>query len=279
MTTHGIAMKFPAAVTTPVISPYYIRLSENPGVIVIVSHIDIVLVTYNSRRFLPEFFTTLKNSTELPFHLIVIDNASTDQTRSYLNRLRAHTPATESIRRMKLICNSTNLGVARAWNLGINSGDGAYVVFVNPDLKFSIGWLEKMVHCAENHPQAGVIGAKIVHFNNTIDHAGFLGGTVRGRGESGDTERYNQEVEVEGIHGCCFLVKRQILQAVGHFDERFFLYAEEDDYCIRVRQAGFAVFYSPAKIYHFSAGSVIPLSKRRKLHSISLQKFYNKWGM
>jgi GT2 family glycosyltransferase len=245
-------------------------------VIVIAVHVDLVLVTYNSRRFLTEFLGSLKNSTRIPYHLIVIDNASTDQTRSYLNRVKFKDSAHH---RMQLQFNPRNKGVSKAWNQGINSCTGNYVVLLNPDIQFGQNWLEQMVDCAESHPDAGVVGAKIVDYNQVIDHAGFVNGIVLGRGEADHPSHYNQIVEVDGIHGCCFLVKRQIFQAVGTFDERFFIYAEEDDFCIRVKQAGYHVLYCPATIYHYGSGSDIPLPKRHQLHQESLTKFYKKWRM
>jgi GT2 family glycosyltransferase len=245
-------------------------------VIIIAIHVDLILVTYNSRRFLPDFLDSLKSSTNIPFHLFVIDNASTDQTRSYLTRIQFKDSA---YHRMRLLFNTGNTGVAKAWNLGIGSCTGTYVVLVNPDIKFGRFWLEQMVECAENHPDSGVVGAKILGFNQVIDHAGFVNGVVLGRGEPNDPAKHNQIIAVDGIHGCCFLVRRQIFQTIGTFDERFFIYAEEDDFCIRVRQAGYQVLYCPATIYHYGSGSDIPISKRHQLHHESLIKFKEKWGM
>lgn len=239
-------------------------------------HVDLILVTYNSRRFLPDFMASLKNSTNIPFHLIVIDNASTDQTRSYLNRIKFKDSKYHS---MRIRLNPKNEGVAKAWNQGLSACTGDYIVLLNPDIKFGEFWLEQMVHCAENYPDSGVIGAKILNYDRTIDHAGFIDGVVLGRGEYDEPAKYHQIREVDGIHGCCFMVKRQILQTTGTFDERFFIYAEEDDFCIRVKKAGFKVLYCPATIYHFGSGSDIPLMKRHQLHQESLQKFYAKWGV
>ncbi len=161
--------------------------------------------------------------------------------------------------------------------MGIDRTDGKYMLFLNPDIKLTPGWLKHMVDCAERHPEAGVIGAKILNYNGIIDHAGFSGGIVRGRGEPESPGRYEDEVAVDGIHGCCFLVKRSIIPVVGRFDEQFFLYAEEDDYCIRVRNAGYRVMVSPAVIYHYGAGSTISRQTRHNYHQASLAKMAQKW--
>lgn len=232
------------------------------------------MVTYNSRPFLPDFFNSLKISTQLPYHLFIFDNNSTDTSRSYLERLVKRDPFW---RRVKLILNPKNTNLAAVWNHGIDLGTGKYIVLLNPDIKFTPSWLETMVDCAERFPAAGIIGAKIVHFNDIIDHAGFKDGIVRGRNEPNDPQKYNTPVEVDMIHGCCFLIKRAILPVVGKFDEQFFLYGEENDYCIRVKQAGFSVMVSPAVIYHFGAGAAITISKRRLLLKESVEKLNNKW--
>lgn len=238
-------------------------------------HADLIMVSYNSRPFLPKFFDGVKNKTAYPLHLIVIDNNSSDGSRAYLKKMKQ----SDSIgKRMKLILNPKNLGVAKAWNMGINVCKGEYILFLNPDLKLTSGWLEKLISCAERHPKAGVVGAKILNFDGTIYHAGFVNGVVRGKGKKNAPDRYGTEVAVHGIQGCCFLVKRSIIPKVGKFDERFFIYAEEDDYCLRVRKAGYKVMYAPVPIYHHREGSAVPPEKRRRLRLASKAKFHEKWG-
>ena len=143
-------------------------------------HADLIMVSYNNRRFLPEFFHFVKSKTAYPFHLIVIDNNSTDGSRAYLKRMKQ---ANSIGKRMKLVLNPINAGVAKAWNQGSTSAMVNTCVFLNPDLKLTPGWLEKMIRCAERHPRAGVVGAKILNYDGTIYHAGFVNGVVRGRGK------------------------------------------------------------------------------------------------
>lgn len=237
-------------------------------------HADLIMVSYNNRRFLPEFFHFIKSKTAYPFHLIAIDNNSTDGSRAYLIKMKQ---ANAIGKQMKLVLNPKNLGVAKAWNQGIDLCRGKYLVFLNPDLKLTPGWLEKMIRCAERHPKTGIVGAKILNYDGTIYHAGFINGVVRGRGKKDAPGRYGTEVAVHGIQGCCFLVKRELIPVVGKFDERFFIYAEEDDYCLRARKAGFKVMYAPVPIYHYREGSAIPPQKRQELRLASKKKFHEKW--
>ncbi len=236
---------------------------------------DLILVTYNCQSFLRECLATLKEYTSLPYRLWIIDNHSTDQTVASLKRLTEHHFWRQ---RVKIIFNPRNLGLAKAWNLGIELGHSPYLVFINPDLKFTPSWLERLKECADAYPESGVVGTKVVDFNGRIDHFGFINGIVRGRGELYTPDKYTDLLAVDGIHGCCFLVKREIIPVVGKFDEQFFLYAEEDDYCQRVRTAGYQVILSNSVVYHFGSGCKMPTEERNRHHQESLRKFLAKLG-
>ena len=161
--------------------------------------------------------------------------------------------------------------------------DGKYIVFLNPDIQLTPGWLETMVAWSQKYPEAGVIEATIVHYNGIIDHAGYKDGIVFGRGENlADWKSHSggsSELPVDMIHGCCFLVKREIIPVVGKFDERFFLYCEENDNCIRVRKTGFTIVCSPAVVYHYGSGAGIPRHKRTEYLRQSMEIFNAKWKM
>jgi len=234
---------------------------------------DLILVSYNCRSFLSECLRTLKEYTTLPFHLWIIDNHSTDQTSTYLKRLSENHFWKQKI---KVIFNPHNLGLAKAWNIGINLSNSPYLVFINPDLKFTAGWLERLKECADTYPRAGIVGTKVVDFNGFIDHFGFIDEIVRGRGEVYTPDKYTELLAVDGIHGCCFLIKREIIPIVGVFDEQFFLYAEEDDYCQRVRKAGYQIMLSNSIVYHFGSGCQMPIAERNRHHQESLTKFMRK---
>jgi GT2 family glycosyltransferase len=212
----------------------------------------------------------IKSKTQYPYHLIVIDNNSTDLSRAYLSNIKLK----DSIRsKMTLISNQYNLGVSKAWNQGIALCNGDYVVFLNPDIKLTSNWLEKMVACAKRHPKAAVVGAKILNYDGTIRHA-----QGNYRNEKDGPGKFSKEAKVQVVQGSCFLVKRSIFQIIGTFDERFFVYAEEGDFCLRVRRAGYDVMYAPVPIYHFREGSSLPQAERMRLRMKSSQLFQAKWG-
>lgn len=234
------------------------------------------MISYNSQPFLRAFLNSLKSCTTIPFRLIIIDNRSTDNSCTFLSHFKKTDPLGS---RIKIVYQPTNIGVAKAWNKGIDLGDGKYIGFLNPDILFSKGWLNQMVDSAERHPNSGVIGAKILDYSGQrICHAGYLNNQLLGNGEPNQPDSYNTEMEVDGIHGCCFLIRRCILPLVGRFDERFFMYAEEDDFCIRVKQAGYSVLYCPVSICHYGEGSTVSPTVRMTQHLESVAKLKQKWG-
>ncbi|NLM36963.1 MAG: glycosyltransferase family 2 protein [Firmicutes bacterium] len=237
------------------------------------TQVDLVLVTYESRHFLPVFFQSLWGFTKTPFRLLVIDNNSKDQTKDYLQAMRKD-PFFGA--QMRLVFNPANLGVAKAWNQAVRMTSGRYLVFLNPDLMFTKDWLSKLMKYAARHKKAMVVGAKILNPDGTIYHAGATG-KIQGKGEMDRPGLYDREKKVRWIQGSCFLVKREIFSIIGGFDEQFFMYGEEVDFCWRVRKAGYEVLYAPVPIYHYRQGSKISRAARHQLRRHSAQLLRAKW--
>ena len=236
-------------------------------------HVDLVLVTYTSRLCLPTFFQSLRQTTKPPFRLLVIDNNSQDQTKAYLQSKLQDPFFRHHLRR---VFNKKNLGVAKAWNQAVKLTTGRFIVFLNPDLIFTRDWLHKLTQSAMRHKQAMVVGAKILNPDGTIYHAG-ANGKIRGKGEKNRPGLCDREKKVRWVQGSCFLVKRAIFHEIGGFDERFFMYGEEVDFCWRVRQAGYEVLYAPVPVYHYRQGSKITRKERLKLRRHSARLLRAKW--
>lgn len=236
-------------------------------------YVDIVIVNYNTWDYLKDCLASIKKHTRYPHKLLIIDNKSTDGSQVYLRRLQRQG--------VQVIFNQENLGCARAWNQGIRVGQGKYIIFLNPDTLVSLGWLKDMVSCSESDPQIAVVGNKQVNQNGIIMHAGVVEkdgrASLRGVGQKDYPEKYNQICDCLDVCGACYLIKRQYIQQIGLFDERFFLYAEESDYSMRVRSLGYRVVYCPVKIIHFGQGAPIDPQLRREIHRRSCQLFDQKW--
>lgn len=237
------------------------------------NHIDLVMVTYNSQLVLPAFFHSLKKFTKNRFRLLVIDNNSTDRTKAYLQSILEDDFFRKKTR---LVFNRTNIGLAKAWNQAIKRTSGQLIVFLNPDLVFTKDWLTKLTKSAARHKKTMIVGAKILNPDGTIYHAGALS-KIRGKGKLDRPGLFAKEKKVHWVQGSCFLVKRAVFEKIGGFDEQFFVYGEEVDFCRRVRKAGYEVLYSPVPIYHSRQGSKIPQQDRLKLRQRSAELLKKKW--
>ncbi len=236
--------------------------------------VDIVIVNHNTRDLLEKCLESIKDNTEYPHRLIVVDNGSSDSSKDYLN----------SQPEVLTIFNETNEGYARACNKGAVAGRGKYILFLNTDVEVTPGWLERMVKCARSHERVAVVGPKMVNEDDLIVGAGVteLSDVCSPRGwkEPDGESVFAREEEVINVSGACYLIKREILPRLGLFDERFFFYYEETDYSLRAREKGYRVMYCPqAKIIHQHEGSLKEIDRnlRNKYFAMSRQLFTSKW--
>jgi hypothetical protein len=157
----------------------------------------------------------------------------------------------------------TNLGYAGGNNLGIRQAfaQGAdYILILNNDAEIAPKAITELINAAQQYPQAGLLGPKIYERKDPdhLQSAGilldrFYGTHHRGAGEI-DVGQWDSVAEVDAISGCAMLISRHVVEQVGLLDERYFLYYEDIDWCLRARRAGFKVLYVPqAHVWHQSS--------------------------
>lgn len=199
----------------------------------------------------------------LSCEVIVVDNASTDGSA---DMVEAEFPGVRSIR------SERNLGFARATNIGLELSRGELLLLLNPDTRVLGDALVLMSEFLESHPAAGCAGPSLVYQDGRPQHAAFhlpnlwmsfldffplnhrfLNSSLNGRySMPADGEPF----EVGHPLGAAMMIRRDALEHVGVLDERFFMYCEEVDWCIRAWKAGWGVFQVPrAKIVHHSGQS------------------------
>jgi GT2 family glycosyltransferase len=199
--------------------------------------------------------------------VIVVDNASQDNSRDVVKNIF---PWTE------LIANECNLGFAHANNQALKICRGTYVYFLNPDTEVRTGALRTMIEFMDSYPEVGLAGTRIVNPD--------------GSSQSSVERRYPGEKhtkhELKGLKGdiawvlgASMIVRRSILNDIGGFDERFFLYGEDLDLCLAIRKAGWSIgFISDAEVVHWGGQSernTLPIEIWRKKFDAELV-FYNK---
>jgi N-acetylglucosaminyl-diphospho-decaprenol L-rhamnosyltransferase len=232
--------------------------------------VSVVAVNYNTAHLLGRMIASLEQGCgNLKLQVIVVDNASSDNS---VEVLRTQHPESE------LISNAVNVGFARANNQAIPRVRARYVLLLNTDAFVSADTLPKTVGYMDAHPGCGVLGVKLVGEDGSLQPSCryfptpwnvFLGSTglrrffPRTRLVDDLTWDHASVRKCDWVPGCYYLVRHKVIDSVGLFDPRYFLYCEEVDHCRAVRKAGWDVVYYPfTQVVHIgggSAGSAGPL--------------------
>ncbi|MGQ9732771.1 MAG: glycosyltransferase family 2 protein [Candidatus Zipacnadales bacterium] len=224
------------------------------------SSTSLVIVSYNKRPYTALCLESLLKGEPRPDEIIVVDNGSTDGSVSYLQEVYPALAKTAGVR-FQLLCNDRNVGACTARNQGLKHVSGRYVGFLDNDTAIRTkAWLAILSNTLESERDAGIVGPKLVFpfppYN--IEHAGAaISPNGRpmylGRGCDRLDPAYAQRREVQCLISAAWLVKREVIETIGDFDEVFNPAQFEDfDFCYRARQRGFRVYYEPAaELYHF----------------------------
>ncbi len=219
--------------------------------------ISIITINYNQAEITRQFLISAQTLAYPNYEIIVVDNASEPSLSESID-LSIH-PNVRCVR------SETNLGFTGGNNLGMSVAKGDFFFIVNNDTELSPTLLNDLLQPFAQNSQIGVVCPKICFYDEPhyIQYAGYnpmnmFTGTATAIGyNQTDTGQYNQPGPTHFAHGCAMLVKRQVVEQVGRFAERFFLYYEELDWSQRIRDAGFVIYYQPsATILHKESVSV-----------------------
>lgn len=245
--------------------------------------VDVLVVSFNSAHLIDDLRKTLEQAESEGFtmRVLAVDNASTDGSG---DKMRS------ALRCEVFIQNTRNVGFGRANNQLLEHVRSDYVLLLNTDAFMSPGAIGKSLAYLDAHPRCGILGARLTDADGSLQPSRrwfptplttFLRRTglqrlvpVRGARLDSD-EDHAQEAECDWITGCYYLVRREVLDEIGLFDPRFFLYCEEVDHCRRARDAGWSVVYLPSvHVVHLggeSAKSVAALSRDRQISAIQTE--------
>jgi GT2 family glycosyltransferase len=228
--------------------------------------LSIVIVSWNARKFLIDCLKSIAaTAPPLAQEVIVVDNGSTDGSAE---AVAADHPG------VRLIRNEANLGFARGNNLGLAAAEGRYVALINSDVLLRDGCLQRLVRYLDEHPRVGIVGPRVLNADGTLQFSCWDFPSVAGtlaRSLALDTlarrsalgARFTMrdwptdaEHAAEALSGCIVVARREAVQSVGPLDEAYFFYAEDQDWCLRFRRAGWEIRYDPlAEAVHFGGGS------------------------
>lgn len=225
--------------------------------------LSILLVNYNTRHLLDELFTTLNRASEgIAVETILLDNASADGSLDYL---RSRFPKVE------LIENPVNVGFGRANNQCLARSRGRYLLLLNTDAFVSPDSLQQTLAFMEANPTCGVLGVRLEGRDGTLQPSCryfptswnlFLARTGLDRWFKNSrlvddmAWDHGSVRPCDWVPGCFYLIRREVVEQVGLFDPRYFLYYEEVDHCKAVKAAGWEVIYYPGtRVVHIGGES------------------------
>ena len=210
------------------------------------------------------------------YEIIVIDNASTDETSRVLTHVKG----------LRVVTNAENRGFVDACNQGAAAARGAFLLFLNNDTVVLDGWLQAMLETLAGDPKAGAVGARLLYPDGRLQEAGSIlwndaSGWNYGRGEDPDLPHYRYRRPVDFCSGACLLVRRALFERLGGFDARFApAYYEDVDLCFGLRRLGYEVVYQPkARVVHVegaTAGTDVGSGFKRfqEINRVTFQEKY-----
>ena len=238
--------------------------------------LSIIILNYNTKRLTIEAIESIEKNYPKEvgngtYEVIVTDNASPDDSLHALQEYAKHT----KIKVFHVVDNGGNIGFAAGNNRGIPYATGRYILFLNPDTVVPYSTLTLMLHFMETHPLAGAATCKIKIPNGGIDessHRGFptpwnafshfsglektfpksklFGGYIQG------WKNMDLPHEVDAISGAFLFVRREVGESIGWWDEDYFFYGEDLQFCYNIRKSGYKIYYVPdVSILHYGGVS------------------------
>lgn len=209
---------------------------------------SVIIPNYNGRRYLPAVMEALAHQRFSDFETIVVDDASSDDSVAWLE---ANYPA------VRVIVNRRNRGFVASCNTGAGAARGRVLVFLNSDTEPEPDWTEALAQAVCAHPEAAIFACKLLLFDqrDVLHSAGDemgVDGVPRNRGVwQRDMGQYDADLSVFGGCGGASAYRREVWQALGGFDESFWMYLEDADFAFRAQLLGWETRFVPqARVYH-----------------------------
>ena len=230
--------------------------------------VSIIIVNWNTRELLADCIQSIYASPpEGKYDIWVVDNFSSDGSSAMIR---------ENYPSIKLIENDKNLGFARANNQALRRSQGEYVLLLNPDTVVKSNAISKLIHFLDNNPDAGIAGPRLINPDGTLQISAFPFPTLFREFwrmfhldsvyclSNYPMNNWNQDQarDVDTLLGACMLIRRDAINQSGLFDEKYFIYSEEVDLCIRLNRSGWRLYWVPrAVVVHHGGKSTQQVSE------------------
>lgn len=236
--------------------------------------VSIIIVTYNSSSYIISCLKSITRQKDVSFEIIVVDNNSSDNT--------VETIKNSSIK-VQLIAQDKNLGFSKANNIGAVASCAEYLVFLNPDTELTNeDSLSELLKAATSHPDYGVIGPQLILTDGSVQKSvrnlptplGAIKEYLLGvkRSYEGYIPTCQDLCEVESVVGACMIARKEIFKRAGFFNEKYFMYFEDLEFCKKIRKIDLKVGYLPqVKIKHAEGASGLNQKTYQFLHTSAKQ--------
>lgn len=253
--------------------------------------LSLIVLSWNTREItIACLESIINNPPDVPWELIVIDNASSDGSADAIEGALRSNP------QVRLVRNRFNLGFTGGNNQGMEMSRGRIVGLLNSDTLIPPNALGELYKYLVEHEDVGVVGPKLTHEDGSPTTSfgyfptawsvftgaflpGWMWGTQRRALGVVPDETLSDPMEVDYVSGAAFFVRREVIDRVGAFDaDTFFAYYEETDWCLRIRRAGWKIVFHPnISVVHLEGKSFdMMTAHRRVMQYDSAKKFYRK---
>ena len=239
--------------------------------------VSIVIPVYNNERLTIEcLISILRNTKEVSYEIIIVDDSSTERTREVLSQ----------IGNIKYLRNPENIGFLLSCNRAAEHARGMFLLILNNDVQVSQGWLSPLVETFSKYENVGAVGPKVLYPDGRLQEAGArikqdASAQLIGLLDDPELPRYNYVREVEYCSGVCLLLETEMFRKLGGFDPSFApAYYEDSDLCLRIRKLGKRIYYnSDSVIVHYLSATTIKVNEAYKQECITRnrQKLSERW--
>ena len=232
--------------------------------------VAIVILNWNGRHFLEKFLPSVVASAYENLSVIVADNASTDDSVSFLKK---NYPS------VRIIINSVNEGFAKGYNTALKQVSADYYVLLNSDVEVSKEWINPTISLMESDESIAACQPKILSFDHQhqFEYAGASGGWIdqlgypftRGRVFDHcetDNGQYEDVSQIFWATGAAMFVRSSVFHDMEGFDEFFFAHQEEIDLCWRMQRAGYKIYVIPSSIVYHVGGGTLAMGSSKKVY-------------
>ncbi|UJF32084.1 glycosyltransferase family 2 protein [Paenibacillus hexagrammi] len=231
---------------------------------------SIIIPTFNEKTLLQDCIYSIRQHTDTPYEIIVVDNGSTDGTLDLLIQ-----------EKVPFISFFENRGFPAACNAGMRAAKGSEILLLNNDVLLTPGWLRNMLDCLYHRKDVGIVGP-MTNYASGRQKIEEPYTSLEDMTQRFNVEKKGTYSEAQRVIGFCFLIKREVMNQVGLLDERYSPgHYEDDDYCYRTRLAGYSLCLAEDTfIFHYGSASFVKKGEEfQRIVDRSRELFIAKWGV